>query len=125
MSAETSPTILVKRTFTKQELLKNREAPGKKKGLTAGTWIHDLCALKKVITLCPGCTHKFNPGRLGYIREKEYPAVQATCDGCNIFDIRCTAYFFEETYRTVRSTAADRRANRTASLRRLATEGHL
>ena len=82
--------------------------------------VHDLCALRKVITLCPFCTHKFNPGRLGYIKEKEFPVVQANCDGCSTFDPKCTAYFFEETYHIVRSTATERRATRTAERKRVA-----
>jgi hypothetical protein len=106
--------VCVKREYTQKERTKDMEAPGKNHATTAGSWIHDLCALRKVITLCSFCQHKFNPGRLGYIQEKEFPVVQATCDGCGTFDPRCKAYFFEETYTSVRSTAAHRRAERTA-----------
>lgn len=106
--------ILVKRDYTVQEVAKALEHPGKKRGLTAGSWVHDLCALRKVITLCPLCTHKFNPGRLGYIHDKDIGQVQASCDGCKTFDTCCNAYFFEETFKSVRSTAADRRAARAA-----------
>ncbi len=118
-----SQTILIKKDYTRADILKAQEAPNKTKGRTAGSWVHDLCSLRKVITLCPGCTHKFNPGRLGYIREKEFPVVQATCDGCSTFDQRCVAYFFEETYKNVRSTAADRKAERTAARKRMAIQG--
>jgi hypothetical protein len=107
-------TLLIKKEYTRAEVAKANEHPGFKAGRVAGGWIHDLCSLRKVITLCPLCTHKFNPGRLGYIKEKEFPVVQATCDGCKTFDQRCSAYFFEETYSEVRSTAADRRAQKTA-----------
>ena len=117
-----SVTILNKREFSHTEIVAAQEAPGKTVGRTAGSWVHDLCALRKVITLCPGCTHKFNPGRLGYRKEKEFPIVQATCDGCRTFDVRCSAYFFEETYHEVRSTAADRRATRTAHRKQMAKE---
>jgi hypothetical protein len=113
-----SVEILVKNEYTKIEIAKANEHPGYKAGRTAGGWIHDLCALKKVITLCPLCQHKFNPGRLQYIRDKDMPIVQATCDGCKTFDTRCAAYFFEETFKTVRSTASDRRAERTAARKR-------
>mgnify|MGYP001566362501 FL=1 len=112
-------TILVHKEYTKQDILKAQEAPGKTKGRTAGSWVHDLCALRKVITLCPDCTHKFNPGRLGYIKDKELNTVQANCDGCGPFDTNCSIYFFEETYKNVRSTASDRRAERTAYRRSL------
>ena len=115
-----SQTILVKKAYTRAEIAQAHEADGKTKGRTAGSWVHDLCALKKVVTLCDFCKPKFNPGRLGYIKEKEYPVVQATCDGCTTFDPKCTAYFFEETYHTVRSTASMRRAESTAYRKRLA-----
>lgn len=118
-----SVTILAKRDFTKKEVTAASEAAGKTWGRTAGSWVHDLCALRKVITLCPLCTHKFNPGRLGYRKEKEFPFVQAKCDGCTTFDIKCSAYFWEETYHDVRSTAADRRANKTAYRKQMAKLG--
>ena len=107
-------TLLLKKEYTRKDLLKQTEASGKKRGLTAGSWVHDLCALKKVITLCPLCTHKFNPKRLGYIHDKDLGYAIATCDGCRTLDTRSTVYFFEETFSTVRSTAADRRAERSA-----------
>jgi len=122
MATKTDPTVLVKRQFTKKEITAAQEAPGKPHGRTAGSWVYDLCALKKVITLCPLCTHKFNPGKFHYRKEKEFPVVQAKCDGCDTFDVRCSAYFFEETYHQVRSTAADRRAERTAHMRKMKKE---
>ena len=117
-----SVEIHVKREFSKQEVTKAMEAPGKTVGRTAGSWVHDLCALKKVVTLCSFCQHKFNPGRLGYIREKEFPIVQANCDGCSTFDPKCAAYFWEETYFDVRSTAAERRATKESYRKRCAKE---
>lgn len=117
-----SVEILVKKDYTPKEVTAAMEAPGKTVGRTSGSWVHDLCALKKVVTLCSFCQHKFNPGRLGYQKEKEFPVVQAKCDGCNTFDPRCAAYFFAETYHEVRSTAADRRAARTAHIKRIAKE---
>ena len=110
-------TVHVPRGYTRREIIAAQEAPGRTRGKTAGSWVHDLCALRKVITLCPFCTHKFNPGRLGYIHDKGLGQVQATCDGCTTFDTCCNAYFFEETFQNVRSTAAEKRALRT-SLRR-------
>jgi hypothetical protein len=115
-----SVTVLAKRAYTETERIAAMEAPGKTKGRGAGGWVHDLCALKKVITLCAFCTHKFNPGRLGYVKEKEFPVVIANCDGCKSVMDRCTAYFFEETYTDVRSTAAARKAGRTADRKRAA-----
>lgn len=113
-------TLLIKKEHTAKSLAKDMEAPGRTRGRAPGGWVHDLCSLRKVITLCPLCTHKFNPGKLNYIKDKDMPIVQADCDGCQTFDQRCTAYFFEETYREVRSTAADRRAEKMAFRKKLA-----
>ncbi|MGH9429085.1 MAG: hypothetical protein ACRD2L_22615, partial [Terriglobia bacterium] len=65
-------SVIIKRGdkgWSKPDIEKSMEAPGKPKRMLAGSWVHDLCASKKVITLCPLCTHKFNPGRLGYIKD--------------------------------------------------------
>jgi hypothetical protein len=107
-----SQTILVKKTFTDADVLKSMEAPGRKRGRTAGGWVADIAAQKKVILLCPGCTHKFNPGRVNYRKEKEFPVCQGTCDGCTTFDTRCSWYIYDELYKEVRSTADERRALR-------------
>lgn len=102
--------ILVKQTWTKQDVLKAAEAGGKKRGRAAGGWIADIAAQKKVITLCPECTHKFNPAKVSYRREKEFPVCQATCDGCSTFDDKCSWYIYDELYTSIRSTSEERRA---------------
>jgi hypothetical protein len=117
--------LIPKKNWKPREIVKSQEAPGKPKRMMAGSWIHDLCASRKVICLCSFCTHKFNPGRLGYIKEKNFPVVQAKCDGCSAFDQRCIAYFWEETYYQVRSTPEERRRNREKSVKSLKKEGHL
>lgn len=104
------PTILVKQEWTPAKRLKDMETGGKKKNRVAGGWIADLCAQKRVITLCMGCTHKFNPARVGYRREKEFPVCQAVCDGCSTWDPKCSWYIYDELYTSVRSTADERRA---------------
>ena len=104
------PTLLIPRQFTPQELLAEGEARGRGPKQGVGGWIADLAALKKVILLCSGCTHKFNPGRVQYRREKEFPVCQGKCDGCNTFDSKCSWYIHEELYKDVLSTAQDRRA---------------
>ena len=104
------PEILIKRKFSHAEMLKEQLAPGKPKTRVAGGWIADIAAMKKVILLCASCTHKFNPGRVNYRREKEFPVCQGQCDGCNTFDHKCSWYIHEELYKTVRSTAQERRA---------------
>ena len=107
---QTDPTALIRRQWTPNQLLAASEASGKSRGTLAGGWIADLAALKKVILLCGPCTHKFNPGRVNYRREKEYPVAQGKCDGCNTFDPKCSWYIHEEAYKEIRSTAQERRA---------------
>ena len=105
-----SATILVKQAWTQKDIRDSLEVKGKPKGRVAGGYIADLAALKKVILLCTSCTHKFNPGRVGFVREKEFPVCQGTCDGCSTYDTRCSWYLWEEGYHLVRSTASERRA---------------
>jgi hypothetical protein len=102
--------ILVKKNWTEKDVQDSLEVKGKPKGRVAGGYIADLAALKKVILLCGACTHKFNPGRVGYRREKEFQFCTGTCDGCSTFDTKCYWYVYDEIYKQVRSTAAERRA---------------
>lgn len=102
--------LLIKQDWTPEKLFADSEGGGKKKGRAAGGWIADIAAQKKVITLCPLCTNKFNPARVGYRKEKEFPVCQAKCDGCSTFDAHCSWYIYDEFYKEVRSTAEDRRA---------------
>lgn len=102
--------ILNPKQWTPKQLLADAEGGGKKRGRAAGGWIADIAAQKKVITLCPLCTNKFNPARVHYRKEKEFPVCQAKCDGCSTFDSRCSWYIYDELYTQVRSTADERRA---------------
>ena len=104
------PTILVPKPYTKQQRLKGMEAPGKTKGRTAGSWVDDIAAQKKVILLCPLCTNKFNPARVHYRKEKEFPYAVGRCDGCGTQDLRCSWYVYDELYSTVRCSMDERRA---------------
>ena len=105
-----SQTILIKQQWTTKDKLKALEAGGKKRNRVAGGWIADLAAQKGAITLCGPCTPKFNPARVGYRKEKEFPAVRAKCDGCSTDDLFCTLYIYEAIYSQVRSTVEERRA---------------
>lgn len=105
-----SQTILIKQPWTPKTFLASQVTGGKKKGRVAGGWIADLAASKRVITLCQPCTPKFNPGRVGYRKEKEFPVCTAVCDGCSVMDQHCSMYIYGELYTTVRSTADERRA---------------
>lgn len=111
--------ILIKKNWTKQEFLAAHEAGGKKRGRVAGGWIADLAAQKKVITLCPLCTHKFNPARVGYRKEKDFPVCSAMCDGCSVWDDRCAMYVYAEIYSQVRMTRDEQRAWNESRQRRI------
>ena len=80
--------------FSRLERLKAAEHPGRRttiKGYQSpASWIADLISLKKFITLCSFCQHKFNPRKHGY-RKFNYMstttndvtfAVNGKCDGC-------------------------------------------
>lgn len=103
-------TLVLKQTWTPKSYAASQEVGGKKKGRAAGGWVADLAAQKRVITLCAPCTPKFNPARVGYRKEKEFPVCQAKCDGCSTWDPYCSLYIYEELYASVRSTAEERRA---------------
>ncbi len=119
-----SQTILVKQQWTPKTFLQATVTGGKKKGRVAGGWVADLAASKRVITLCPPCTPKFNPGRVGYRKEKEFPVCNAVCDGCSVWSSYCSMYIYEELYSTVRSTADERRALMRSRDKRI-RQGHL
>jgi len=97
------PAIIVagQHTLAKEQM---KEAAGKPARRVAGGWIHDLCAQKAVVLLCPLCTHKFNPGRIGYVKDRCFPIAIGKCDGCDVMEERCSAYFWEETYSELRDT---------------------
>lgn len=119
------PTILIKKDWTPQSVLAAHEAGGKKYGVMAGSWIDDIAAQKKVITLCSACKPKFDPRKVGYKQETEFKTVNAPCDGCSSSMQDCTLYIYGELYSTVRSTAEERRALAKARQERVRLTGHL
>ena len=106
-----SPAVIIagKNTEAKERM---KEPRGRPVARTSGGWIHDLCAQKAVVLLCPLCTHKFNPGRLGYVKDRCFPIAIGKCDGCDVMDNHCSAYFWEETYKELRDTPEEQRARR-------------
>ncbi len=107
------PTIIIaKKMWTKEEWLKSQLAPGKPRGRTAGGWVSDIAAQKQTILLCALCTHKFNPKRANYRKEKEMPFAMGTCDGCGVSHEKCSWYVYEPLYSQIRVTADDVRATR-------------
>ncbi len=103
------PVIYIQKEWTRQAILDAHEAGGRKRGRTAGSWVDEIASQKKVITLCPECTPKFNPAKVGYRKEKEFPVCQAKCDGCSTQDNRCSMYIYDELYKMVRTTSEERR----------------
>ncbi len=103
--------LIPRKVWSPREWLKSLEARvGPKRAMTAGTWIHDLCAQKQVILLCPPCNPKFDPKKLGYLRDPEWTRYGGKCDGCGVWDMYCAGYFWEPDFHQVRSTADQRRA---------------
>ena len=105
------PTVLIKRhDWTFKDVLKGMEARvGPTHGRTAGGWVLDLSAMKQLILLCPFCTHKFNPAKVGYRKDREFTTYRGKCDGCSTLDMHCTAYFHEEVYKQARCDSDERR----------------
>lgn len=110
--ADSSPSIIIKREWTPKKLVKDLELKGRPTVRRAVNWVDDLMELKRVVTLCSGCLHKYREGlkRYGYQQEKEFPHVLSNCVDCNVLDPRCSAWFHETIYKLVRSTADERRA---------------
>lgn len=64
-----------------------------------GSWILDHVALRKLISLCPLCVHKFNPRRYGYVKLQHYvlgPYSDANCMDCRSHDPHCSSFVAEE-----------------------------
>lgn len=69
--------------FSKHEVLKSMEHPGRKagvKGTSAAAWIDNLVSLRKFIILCSFCRHKFN-FRKHHYRRFYVPDITGRTDG--------------------------------------------
>lgn len=91
-------TILVPRkVWTKPEILKSYEAPGRKRGQTHGGHVGTLAELKKAIWLCPDCYHKFDHKRHGYYHVYKYEKtmVSGACDACRTHSNLCRLFLYE------------------------------
>ena len=73
---------IVKPTWTKRDLLKASEDPGRPRRQLGGTYIGDMIALKKALQFCATCSRKFEPAKAGYISKRNIPFVRGKCDGC-------------------------------------------
>lgn len=70
-------------------------SPGRKIGAVEGAWVSDIASLRKAITLCQNCSHKFAHRAHHYFREDKVKAT-GMCDGCRDNMARCTLYMPEE-----------------------------
>ena len=84
---------------TPVNLVKSAEAAGKPVRLVAGSWIADLCALRKAVMLCEGkCTRRWNAEAYGYERVKpcmNHTTANGQCDGCGdgrLWPVACAMY---------------------------------
>lgn len=95
------PTILVPRkVWTKPEVLKSYEAPGRKRGQLPGSYVAGVLAERKnAIWLCPDCNHKFDWKRHGYypLWRFEKTTVSGNCDACRSFSPVCRFFVYEPT----------------------------
>ncbi|MGE0372995.1 MAG: hypothetical protein AB7Q01_14090 [Gammaproteobacteria bacterium] len=74
-------------------------ARGKPPTLTAGSWLADLAALRKCITLCRLCRNRWNAKTNGYEQREAVPGhaeLIGECDGCKARATMCATYFPKE-----------------------------
>ena len=81
--------------FTKAQITKGFEDPGRKPGRIAGGYMSDLAALKKTIILCPFCEHKFNPRKSNYEVWNRFYMAHGRCDGCKQLSFQAKIYNHE------------------------------
>ena len=99
-------TILVPKSWSRKDILKSYEDPGRKTGMPVGSHISDLIALRKAISLCPLCVGKFNPKRYEYehLTSPEIGVYSiANCDACRATDPRCKTYIHASLHDDVNS----------------------
>lgn len=73
------------RKRTPREILRYSMARGKSMGVTAGSYIDDLVALGKALSLCVLCVRKFDAAAAGYAQRSNLPFARGRCDGCGQF----------------------------------------
>lgn len=88
--------VLVKQAWSKQDILKSMESPGRKKGKPKGSHIDDFVALRKSVALCPLCVSGFNPRGKRYVTSKRVPFCRGKCDACREWDEVLRLYMPEE-----------------------------
>lgn len=63
-----------------------QEAFGRPVGKPKGSWLDDLCALGKAISLCQSCAPKFDYRGHHYYKDRMFHRCAAKCDACRVFD---------------------------------------
>lgn len=94
-----APAVHTTNWNTRANRLRVAQAKGRPSGLARGSWIADLVALKKAITLCMHCMPKFDHKANHYSPRTitpSHPFVTAECDGCGSPFARCKLYRHEE-----------------------------
>lgn len=71
------------------------EHPGRPARQSAGSWLDDLTALHKTVTLCWHCAPKFQHKRAGYYKDGRFPFVWARCDDCRRHNSQTHIYIHE------------------------------
>jgi len=75
-----APFVPTRRTRI-EHLLQNQD-PGKPARILAGSYVSDLVSLKKCLSLCLLCLHKFDAKAHNYVTRASLPRAHGTCDGC-------------------------------------------
>lgn len=84
---------------TPQNRIKAALSRGKPSRMARGSWVADLAALKKAITLCAACQPKWSAQTNGYERRDPVPGyreARGECDGCAGKNEMCAVYFPKE-----------------------------
>lgn len=77
-----APAIITQ--WDARRMLGEMKSKGRKPGQTAGTYIDNLVALGKCVSLCvSGCARKFDARGNGYETHPRMPLARGTCDGCH------------------------------------------
>jgi len=87
---------IIRNWNSRENRLKAALRIGRPSGILRASWIADLAALGKVITLCGLCRTKWNAKKNGYERRDAVPSrreVVGECDGCNGRSVPCETYF--------------------------------
>lgn len=108
-----SVTVLVPRPYSRAEIARSYEAPGRPWQRVAGGWIADNVGAQKAILLCDFCAPKFNPRANGYeVLWRHLPPSRGDCLGCKTFTVHGRLYIPQSLHDAVATDAHPRRRGR-------------